>query len=331
MSGRLPPHVARHLRRAERLEWWTLFWLATIVGVMYFAMGSSQAMKAAWIEDMLSIIPAILFLVARKLEGRPATDAYPFGFDRGGSLGFFLAAAALVTFGLLLIYNAVSALVTQDRPSIGNVTFLGVDIWQGWLMIAALTYSAVPPVLLGHMKRPLARDTMDKILYTDADMNAADWKTALAGILGIVGIGLGYWWADAAAAGVIALDILRDGLRNIRIAVAELIDGAPRKLDSADIHPLVHRMSEELKRHYPGHSVQVREMGRFVRADLVPKAAPKVPTEQAQTLLPESDAWRLIAVNQSLPDLPHDGKPAKSGGTERVGDRRREPGPERGR
>lgn len=304
MSHDLPDEIKRKLRRAARLEWWSIFWLLTIIVVMYFAMGSSQAMKTAWIEDTLSLLPPILFLLARKFENKPATEQYPFGFHRVGSLAFLLAAGALTAMGGFLLYDATSALILQEHPTIGNVTILGWDVWLGWLMVAALVYSIIPPVILGHMKKPLARAAMDKILYTDADMNAADWKTGLAGIAGIVGIGFGFWWADAAAAGLISFDILRDGLRNLRIAVAELLDGAPRELDSTDVHPIVDTLSAELRKRFPGHDVQVRETGRFVRANVVPFKGAELNIGEARKLLSDDQAWRLMALGRQLQDLP---------------------------
>ena len=77
-----PDHIQDELRHAVRLEWWTLFWQATIVVVMAFAMGSSQAMKSAWIEDSLGLIPAGSFLLARHFERKPPTRRFPFGFKR---------------------------------------------------------------------------------------------------------------------------------------------------------------------------------------------------------------------------------------------------------
>lgn len=304
MSHDLPDEIKRKLRRAARLEWWSIFWLLTIIVVMYFAMGSSQAMKTAWIEDTLSLLPPILFLLARKFENKPATEQYPFGFHRVGSLAFLLAAGALTAMGGFLLYDATSALILQEHPTIGNVTILGWDVWLGWLMVAALVYSIIPPVILGHMKKPLARAAMDKILYTDADMNAADWKTGLAGIAGIVGIGFGFWWADAAAAGLISFDILRDGLRNLSIAVAELLDGAPRELDSTDVHPIVDTLSAELRKRFPGHDVQVRETGRFVRANVVPFKGAELNIGEVRKLLSDDQAWRLMALGRQLQDLP---------------------------
>ncbi len=83
-------------------------------------------------------------------------------------------------------------------------------------MIGALLYGAIPPIFLGRMKQPLAETLHDKVLNADAAMNRADWLTAFAAIAGIIGIGIGIWWADAAAAIVIALDITRDGFKYVR-------------------------------------------------------------------------------------------------------------------
>ncbi len=304
MNHDVPDKIDRKLRRAAKLEWWSIFWLLTIIAVMYFAMGSSQAMKSAWIEDSLSLFPPVLFLLARKFEAKPATDKYPFGFHRVGSLAFLLAAGVLTAIGGFLLYEAARALVMQDHPTIGNVTILGWDVWLGWLMVAALVYSVIPPVILGHMKKPLAQATSDKILYTDADMNAADWKTGLAGIAGIIGISFGFWWADAVAAGLISFDILRDGLRNLRIAVAELLDGAPRELASADIHPIVERLSTGLQQRFPGHDVQVRETGRFLRANVISPKGGELQDNEASRLVSDDHAWRLVAVGRQMRELP---------------------------
>jgi len=47
-------------------------------------------------------------------------------------------------------------------------------------------------------------------------MNKANWLTAGAAMVGVVGIGFGLWWADAAAAAIIPLDITEDGVSNPR-------------------------------------------------------------------------------------------------------------------
>ena len=54
----LPPDKARIMRQAVRLEWLTVAYLISAVFFIYLTLGSSQAMKTAWFEDILSLIPA---------------------------------------------------------------------------------------------------------------------------------------------------------------------------------------------------------------------------------------------------------------------------------
>lgn len=63
----LPDSVEHDLQRAEKLEWYTLFWLTLIVIAMTWAAGGSQAFKTAWIEDVLSLMAPTLFLITRRV------------------------------------------------------------------------------------------------------------------------------------------------------------------------------------------------------------------------------------------------------------------------
>jgi cation diffusion facilitator family transporter len=243
----LPPRVAEDLRRAVRLEWITIAVLVVIVGVVYAVMGNSQAMKTAWIEDMLSFIPPIAFLIGVRVTRRPATAERPFGYHRAIGISHVVASTALVVMGGYLIVDSAIALITTDHPTIGGVQLFGTTIWLGWLMMAAMVATAVPPVILGRKKLQLAPPLHNKVLYADADMNKADWMTSLAATVGVAGIGLGWWWADAAAAIVIATSILKDGITNLRAAVAGLIDARPTSVDNKDPHPLLGEIDAYLR------------------------------------------------------------------------------------
>jgi divalent metal cation (Fe/Co/Zn/Cd) transporter len=225
MSRHFPPHVEAGIARARKLEYWTLAWLVTVVPLMALVVGSSQAMKTVWIEDMLGFIPPIVFLVSARLERKEPTDAFPFGFDRVNSAAFVVSAVALTLMGLYLLFEAVMTLAMAEHPTVGTMRVLGRDIWMGWPMIAVLLWSTVPSMILGRLKVPIARTINDKVLHTDADMQKADWMTGLAAIAGVIGIGFGLWWADAAAAGLISFGILNDGISGLRASTAELVDG----------------------------------------------------------------------------------------------------------
>jgi cation diffusion facilitator family transporter len=297
VSGQLPDEIEADLAKARRLEWWTLGAMTTVVVFMGAAAGSSQAMKTAWIEDMLSLVPAIVFLVAAHLEPKQPTRLFPFGFHRVHSLAFLISAVTLSAVGLLLFVELAMTLVKMEHVTVGPVSLFGHDVWSGWLMIGALGYSIVPPVILGQMKLPIARRLQDKVLHTDAMMQKADWMTGLAGIAGIIGIGFGLWWADAVAAAIISLSIIMDGVKALRSATAELVDGAPRALDRDVEATDAVELRHALERRYPGSAIRLRETGRFILAE-VEGAAPEGPVD-LRALWPgdPNRSWRLARLS----------------------------------
>jgi divalent metal cation (Fe/Co/Zn/Cd) transporter len=244
----LPAEQQHALRRAKRLEVVTLAYMVTCVAAVFLVMGSSQAMKAAWIEDMLALIPPVAFLVAvSRARRRPSAD-HPYGYHRAVATGHLTSAVALLAMGLFLVEDSVAGLVLAEHPPIGTVQLLGHTFWAGWLMVAVMVYTGIGPYVLGRLKLPLAETLHDKVLYADADMQKADWRTAAGTIVGVVGIGFGLWWADAAAALFIAASIVKDGWRNLRFATGALMDQRARTYDDAEPHPLVFAVDEALGR-----------------------------------------------------------------------------------
>jgi cation diffusion facilitator family transporter len=270
----LPPDLAAVNRRAIRLEWLSIIYLISAVAAIQVTLGSSQAMKAALYEDLLSLLPPIAFLVAARFRHRPGNERFPYGYHRSVSIAFLAAALALTAFGAWILLDSVSKLIAFEHPPIGLVEVAGRPIWLGWLMLPALLWSAVPAVILGRIKLRLASELHDKVLYADAKMNKADWMTAVAAMLGVVGIGFGLWWADAAAAIVIALDIVHDGVTNVRAAVGDLMDTRPSRYDHSGPHPLPQKVEEKLAGldWVEGVQVRMREEGHvfFGEALVVP-------------------------------------------------------------
>jgi divalent metal cation (Fe/Co/Zn/Cd) transporter len=243
----LPEHQAAILRRAVRLEWLTIGFLAVTVTLVFLVLGSSQAMKAAWIEDLLSFIPPIAFLVAVRVNRRLPTRRHPYGFHRSIGVGHLVAAVALATMGSYLLVDSSIGLISAEHPTIGTIELFGTSIWLGWLMIIVMACTALPPVFIGRMKLKLAEELHNKVLYADADMNKADWMTAVGSIVGVTGIGLGLWWLDGAAAIFIAGSILFDGIRNLRAALADLMDERATTFDDKKPHPVAEQVDDHLR------------------------------------------------------------------------------------
>lgn len=238
----LPTSQEKALRMAIRLQWVTIAFLITASVLVFSVLGSSQAMKAAWIEDLLSFAPPLAFLVAVRVSRRSPDSAHPYGYHRSIGIAHLVAAVALVTMGSYLLVDSALGLLEAEHPPIGVVQLFGHTFWLGWLMIAAMAYTAVPPVVLGRMKMKLAEELHDKVLYADAEMNKADWMTAVGAMVGVLGIGAGLWWADSVAALLISGSILHDGVKNLRGAVSGLMDARATTYDDALPHPLIEQV-----------------------------------------------------------------------------------------
>jgi cation diffusion facilitator family transporter len=243
----LPPDKHELLKKAVRLEWLTIAYLLSAIVILYFSLGSSQAMKAAWAEDILSLLPPIAFLIASRVRRKQPDTKFPYGYHRVTSVAFLCASVALLSLGAFILYDSVMKLAKFEHPPIDLVKPIGDNpIWLGWLMLPALAYSALPAIFLGRAKQPLAKELHDKVLFADAEMNRADWLTAGAAMLGVVGIGFGLWWADGVAATIISVDITHDGFKNLKVALADLMDKEPTVVDHSRPDPLPLWVKNEL-------------------------------------------------------------------------------------
>ncbi|WP_300266469.1 cation diffusion facilitator family transporter [Microbacterium sp.] len=243
----LPQKQADALRKSVRWEIVTIAYTILTITLVASVVGNSQSMRTAWIEDMLSLIPQIAFLVALIFVRRKPDIKHPYGQHRAMGVGHLVAGVALLAVGASLAFEAVSGLVAAEHPTIGTVNLFGHTIWLGWLMIAVMAVIVIGPLIYGPAKLKLAPVLHNKLLYADADMARADWHTNAASIVGVLGVGMGLWWLDAVAALFISLGIVADGLRNTKLAVGDLMDQRARTYDGKEPHPLASEIVETMR------------------------------------------------------------------------------------
>ncbi len=302
----LPPELQDCQRRAVRLEWLTLAYMLSAVVLLALTLGQSQAMKAAWIEDLLSLLPPAAFLIASRVRNRRPSAKFPWGLHRAVSVAYLSAALALLVMGAYVLFDSAMKLVLAEHPPIGVISLFGHEVWLGWVMIGALLYSGLPAVFLGRAKLKLADDLHDKVLYADAQMNKADWMTVSAAIVGIIGIGFGLWWADAVAAIFISVDIVHDGYSNVRAAVHDLMDARPRRHDAREYHPIVeqaNRLVNECGWVEQG-AVRLREEGHVFTGEVMVVARDPAPAgDRVLVERLEGLADRLLELDWKLHDI----------------------------
>lgn len=307
----LPAEQARALRSAVRWEWITIGYTVCTIVLIAFVLGGSQAMKTAWIEDMLSLIPQISFLVALIFIRHRPTRGFPYGLHRTMGIGHLVAGVALLAVGGLLAYESAAGLIRAEHPAIGTVRLFGQTIWLGWLMIAVMSVIVIGPFIYGHAKAQLAPVLHNKVLHADADMAKADWTTSAASIIGVLGVGMGVWWLDGAAALFISIGIVWDGIKNTRTAVLDLMDQRARTTDGASDQPLIAEIVSALNRQpwVRESAVRMRDMGQVfhVEAFVVPRrrSVSVAQIEAAREAIAQMD-WKmqdvLVVILTELPD-----------------------------
>lgn len=327
----LPREKQRVRHKADRIEWITLPVQLSVVVVLYFVLGNSQAMKAAWIDDLLAFVPPIAYLVARHFTEKEPNQRFPYGYYRMVTVAYLTAAAVITWVGASLLYDSFAKLVGQEHTPIGTIDIFGWRIWLGYLMIVGLLYSIVTEVILGRIKLEPAKELHNKVLYADAEMNKAGWLSESAAVVGIIGIGFGLWWADPVAAIVIAVDIVYDGIQNLSQAVRDLADQEPRKVGTGKPDPVVEelRASAERLGWVSEAAVRLREEGEVLSGEVfvVPRIevglVPKI--EEAVDDLKKVN-WRIydltiMPVSRIERSGPAEGKEqrSRSGGSEGVG------------
>lgn len=234
----MPDAVHDATRKGVILAVCTLIYLVVDTIILFLIKGNSQAMQAAWVQDLLGMVPPLAFLIGVWVARRKATRAHPYGYAQAMDIAHLAAGAALTGFGAFLLFESSMTLVARERPDIGQFNLFGYDLWQGWVMIGFMFITIFPPLLLGRWKMKPAKLLHSKALFTDARMNRADWVAGTASIVGITGIGLGFWWADAVAAILISLDILEDGFKNLKGSLTSMMDSVPKSLGEGVPHPI---------------------------------------------------------------------------------------------
>ena len=272
----IPPFLQEDYQHVKKLEWIIVAYLVSVGFVMYLAMQESQAMKAAWIEDVVSLFPSIAFLIASAFFNNKPNVNFPYGYHKAFTAAFLAGSVALLVLGSYVLYDSIMSLIMMHHPTIGSIKIFGREIWMGWVMICALLYSFIPAMILGRKKLPFAEKLHIKILHVDSQAQKADWMTAAAAIVGIIGIGFGLWWTDSVAAIFISLNVVNDGISRTKGSFKDLMEEIPKTYDNTEIHSLVTELIElSLKQEWVKDvRVRMREHGMVFFGDIfvIPKS-----------------------------------------------------------
>ena len=263
------PDAEAAVRKGRRLAWVSIVYICSTIVMLFLVMSGSQALKTELSGEFLSLIPPTLFLIGDKISRREPNERYPFGYERAVSAGYVGAAVALFLVGAYLLFDGGMKLAMKEHPTLGGFPLFGHVVWVGWLGIGVLLWSSIPAFFLGRAKRRVAVKLHDKTLAADAEINAADWQSAAAAGIGLIGVGFGLWWADSAAGVLISLEIIRSGWSELCTALGDIMDSKPQSIASKEDEELPATLTDRLQAEpwVKDVVVRIRERGREFTAD----------------------------------------------------------------
>ena len=184
-----------------------------VVGVLT---GSLAILSEAG-HSLLDLATTVLTYIAVRISGKPADAEHQYGHAKVESVTALIETAFLFLLAAAVVYEAVQRL-------------LGGHIYAVEASLAAFAIIAISVVVDFFRARTLgrvAKATSSQALEADALHFRTDMWSSVAVLIGLAGVALGYFWADAIAALAVAVLIGVAGWRLGRRTIDTLTDTAP--------------------------------------------------------------------------------------------------------
>jgi cation diffusion facilitator family transporter len=168
-------------------------------------------------HSLLDFSATVLTYFAVRISGKPADAEHQYGHGKVESVSALAETALLFLLTGVVIWQAVARLVAAQAHAVEATA-------AAFVVIAA---SIVVDFFRARTLRRVAKATSSEALEADALHFGSDMWSSIAVLIGLCGVALGYTWADAAAALVVAVFICIAGYRLGRRTINTLTDTAP--------------------------------------------------------------------------------------------------------
>src|SRR3984893_7891967 len=168
-------------------------------------------------HSLLDLAATVMTYVAGRIPGKPADTEHQYGHGKVESVTALAETALLFLLTAVVLWEAV-------RRLLGAQTYA---IEAKPAAFAIIIGSIVVDYFRARALRRVAAETSSEALEADALHFGSDMWSSAAVLIGLCGVALGYAWADAAAAIVVAVFICVAGWRLGRRTIDTLTDTAP--------------------------------------------------------------------------------------------------------
>ena len=190
--------------------------LTVAKAVVGFLTGSLAILSEA-AHSLLDFVATVMTYFAVRISGKPADEEHHYGHGKVESV------SALIETGLLFVLSGVVIWEAATRLIGGAGHTVEATPWA----FAVIAVSIVVDFFRARLLYRVAAENTSEALEADALHFSSDMWSSTAVLIGLAAVALGYEWADAAAAFVVAVFICIAGYRLGRRTVDTLTDTAP--------------------------------------------------------------------------------------------------------
>jgi cation diffusion facilitator family transporter len=168
-------------------------------------------------HSLLDLSATVLTYFAVRISGKPADAEHQYGHGKVESVTALAETALLFVLTAIVIFEAVRRLIGAQVHAV-DATIAAFAVIIGSIVIDFFRARTLKRV---------AQATRSEALEADALHFRSDMWSSIAVLIGLCGVALGYAWADAAAAIIVAVFICVAGYRLGRRTIDTLTDTAP--------------------------------------------------------------------------------------------------------
>ncbi len=276
---------AHALRDKRRAAWAGVLLNAPLAGGKIIAglVTQSQALVADGVHSLSDLASDAAVLWALGHSHRPPDAEHPFGHGRFETLATLAIAAMLVFAALGILIDAGLRLLDPPDTAPGVLA-----LWVAGLSIALKE-------ALYHYTKAVARRTGSAMMAANAWHHRSDAASSVVALVGIGAAMMGWPWADALGAAIIALMLGRVAWVYGRPAIRELVDTAP----SEEMAGAITRALMDTPGVRDAHDLRLRRMGGKVQADAHIALDPAMTLSEAHRLCEAARA----SVLEQVPDM----------------------------
>jgi len=190
--------------------------LAAAKAVIGLLTGSLAILSEAG-HSLIDLSATVLTYFAVRISGKPADAEHQYGHGKVESVTALAETALLFLLGAIVIWEAAQRLIGADRHAVEASA----------AAFAVIAISIVVDFFRARTLGRIAKATWSEALEADALHFGSDMWSSIAVLIGLGGVRLGFPWADATAAIVVAVFICIAGYRLGRRTINTLTDTAP--------------------------------------------------------------------------------------------------------